>query len=81
MLGFVLVGDPSLQHRILGSALAQFPVMGPQIQRNVHSLQGSGLAIGTGLVVGGDGRRARGRVVLPSAVPSLTPTLPRGREL
>jgi membrane protein len=51
VLGIVLRGDPGLQHRLLGSALAQFPVIGPQIQANVHSLAGhkAGLALAVGI--------------------------------
>lgn len=31
VLGFVLSGDPGLQHRVLSSALSQFPVVGGQL--------------------------------------------------
>jgi membrane protein len=48
-LGFALSGDVSLQRRVLHSLLAQFPIIGPQLQRNVHSLRGSGLALGIGI--------------------------------
>jgi len=47
ILGFVLHGDPGLQHRVLSSTLAQFPV-GQQLSANITSAKGSGL----GLVVG-----------------------------
>ena len=46
ILGFVLRGHPQLQHRIVGSTLAQLPVIGPELQ--VGNLHGSGL----GLVLG-----------------------------
>jgi membrane protein len=36
---------------VLDSALADFPVIGPQLQSNVHSLQGSAPALAVGLVV------------------------------
>ena len=49
VLGFALHGDPSLQHRVVTSALGQFPVIGDQLQKNVGSLSGSGLALGLGL--------------------------------
>src|SRR5689334_10870590 len=38
ILGFALQGNPSLQHDILNSTFKQFPVIGDQLQRNVHSL-------------------------------------------
>ena len=41
LLGYALEGDTELQHRVLDSALADFPVIGDQLQNNVHSLQGS----------------------------------------
>lgn len=57
-LGFVLEGDPKTQADVLHSTLGQFPIIGDQLQRNVHSLKGSAgaLAIGVvGLVLGGLG--------------------------
>jgi membrane protein len=48
-LGFALSGDVGLQQRVLHSVLAQFPIIGPQLQRNVHSLRGSGVALGIGI--------------------------------
>lgn len=48
ILGMVLQGNTQLQSRIEGSALSNFPVLGTQISRNVHSLSGSGV----GLIVG-----------------------------
>ena len=50
VLGFVLAGNPDLQRQIVDSALAQFPVIGDQIGKNVHSLTGSGVALAIGLV-------------------------------
>src|SRR6266508_4319831 len=41
VLGFVLAGRSKLQARILDSALAQFPVIGDQIGRDVGSIEGS----------------------------------------
>jgi uncharacterized BrkB/YihY/UPF0761 family membrane protein len=38
-LGFTLSGDVGLQRRVLHSVLTQFPIIGPQLQRNVHSLR------------------------------------------
>jgi YihY family inner membrane protein len=48
VLGFVLEGNPSAQASVLHSTLSQFPIIGEQLEHNVHSLTGSpvGLAIG-----------------------------------
>jgi membrane protein len=51
LLGYALEGDPDLQRRVLHSALADFPVIGPQIENNVHSLNGSALALVIGIAV------------------------------
>ncbi len=58
VLGFVLEGSPKTQASVLHSTLAQFPIIGDQLQRNIHSLKGSpgALAIGVaGLLFGGLG--------------------------
>jgi membrane protein len=48
-LGYALSGDPGLQRRVLHSVLTQFPIIGPQLQRNIHSLRGSGVALAVGI--------------------------------
>jgi YihY family inner membrane protein len=48
VLGYVLDGHPHLEHRILGSALGQLPVIGSELQQN--GLKGSGLALAIGIV-------------------------------
>ena len=45
VLGFLLAGDPTLQERLLTSALSQFPVIGTQLGDNVRSLRGSTVAL------------------------------------
>ncbi|MFF4579926.1 YihY/virulence factor BrkB family protein [Streptomyces sp. NPDC001389] len=55
VLGFVLHGHPGAQRAVVDSALADFPIIGDQLRQNIHSVQGSGLAlvIGTlGLLYG-----------------------------
>jgi inner membrane protein YhjD len=47
VLGFVLQGDATLQHRIVNSGLAQFPVIGQKIVAG--RLHGSGAVLGVGL--------------------------------
>jgi membrane protein len=49
-LGFILHGNPHLQHRILNSALAQFPVIGDQLKANTGKLPGSGAAVVIGVI-------------------------------
>ena len=50
VLGFVLQGNQSAQEDVLHSTLSQFPIIGNQLQQNVHSLKGSGLALAIGLI-------------------------------
>jgi len=45
VLGFVVQHNPDLQHRLLHSALADFPIIGDQISKNVHSLRATGLGL------------------------------------
>lgn len=49
--GMVLRDRPDLQASLLDSALAQFPVVGTEIRRNVGSIDGSGLALVIGLAL------------------------------
>ena len=51
ILGMVLRGNTGLQDSIVQSALAKFPVVGTQISNNIHSLTGSGLALGVGIAL------------------------------
>jgi YihY family inner membrane protein len=58
VLGFVLEGDQKTQGEVLHSTLSQFPIIGNQLESNVHSLKGSvgALTIGVaGLLLGGLG--------------------------
>jgi YihY family inner membrane protein len=50
VLGFVLQGNPSAQESVLHSTLSQFPIIGTQLQSNIHSLKGSIVALAIGLV-------------------------------
>jgi membrane protein len=50
VLGFVLEGSPSTQESVVHSTLSQFPVIGDQLQSNVHSLKGSVPALVIGLL-------------------------------
>lgn len=57
VLGFVLSGDPGLQHQVLHSALRQFPVVGDQLGKPTQLGGGTlGLIVGVlGLLYGGLG--------------------------
>jgi YihY family inner membrane protein len=50
VLGFVLEGNPSAQESVLHSTLSQFPIIGSQLQQNVHSLTGTGVGLAIGLI-------------------------------
>jgi len=50
ILGFVLPGDPALQAKLVNSTLSEFPIIGSQLRENVHSLQGSGVALAIGIL-------------------------------
>jgi membrane protein len=50
VLGFVLQGNPSAQESVLHSTLSQFPIIGSELQQNVHSLKGSGLGLAIGVI-------------------------------
>ncbi|GAA1243177.1 hypothetical protein GCM10009665_37470 [Kitasatospora nipponensis] len=49
VLGFVLHGHPGAQQAVVDSALADFPIIGDQLRQNVHTIQGSGLALVVGI--------------------------------
>ena len=40
VLGYTLQSHPAWQQEVLGSALQQFPIVGPQLQQNVSSIHG-----------------------------------------
>jgi membrane protein len=50
VLGYTLEGNPALQQAVLGSALQQFPIIGPQLQQNVGSIHGSSTAVILGIL-------------------------------
>jgi len=49
VLGLLLRGNRTLQQHVVNSALKSFPVIGPQISRNIHSIRGNGVALGIGI--------------------------------
>jgi membrane protein len=50
ILGFVLQHDPHLQAELVGSTLAELPIVGSQLGRNVHALKGSTLGVAVGVI-------------------------------
>ncbi len=50
VLGYLLHDNPSLRHDLLDSALADFPVVGQELRRNVSALDGNGLGLVIGLL-------------------------------
>lgn len=50
VLGFVLSGNERLQQDVLNSALTEFPVIGPQLRDNIHSIGSSGGELSVGLI-------------------------------
>jgi YihY family inner membrane protein len=50
VLGIVLQGHPALQQKALGSALADFPVIGGALRTNVSGLHSSGASLVAGLL-------------------------------
>src|SRR5690349_19833103 len=50
ILGYALQGDPQLQARLVGSAIAELPIVGSQLRDNVHALKGSGAALAVGIL-------------------------------
>jgi YihY family inner membrane protein len=51
VLDIVLKNDPSLRASLLDSALAQYPVIGPQIKNNLGTISGTGLPLIIGAVL------------------------------
>ena len=50
ILGFVLAGNPALRQELINSALADIPVIGPQLSSEVHPLEGNTVALIIGIV-------------------------------
>lgn len=51
ILGFVAQHNADFRHRLVDSALSEFPVIGNQIGRNVTSLRGTGLGLAVSLIL------------------------------
>ncbi|HWC37114.1 MAG TPA: YihY/virulence factor BrkB family protein [Acidimicrobiales bacterium] len=68
VLGLVAGNDPSIQHKVTHSALAEFPIIGNQLGSNIHSLNKSGpfaLIVGlAGLLWGAQGVSQAGQYAM-----------------
>jgi YihY family inner membrane protein len=51
VLNFTLASHPHLQARLINSALAQYPVIGPEIKSNLGHVSGSGIALVFGILL------------------------------
>lgn len=51
VLNFTLASHPHLQEKLLNSALAQYPVIGQEIQSNLGHVSGSGVALVFGILL------------------------------
>jgi membrane protein len=50
VLGMVLAHNPTLQQKVLSSALKNFPVIGTQLRHNIRSLNRTGIGLGLGIL-------------------------------
>src|SRR3954453_17726480 len=50
VVGFLVGSSSDFANDVVHSVLSRFPIIGDQIQENVHSLHGSGLALVIGIV-------------------------------
>jgi membrane protein len=50
ILNIVLHDNAKLREHLLTTALSQYPIIGQQLQNNVHGLTGTGVALGLGLI-------------------------------
>jgi YihY family inner membrane protein len=64
ILGTMLAGHPRWRHDLVNSALANFPIIGSQLQNDAHSLQGNGFAIAVGIIGTLYGARGVGQAAL-----------------
>lgn len=49
-LAYVLDSNPALQQQVIDTAVAQFPVLGPQLRDNIGAIQGSGIGLAIGVL-------------------------------
>ena len=50
VIGYTLANDAELRQRVIDTAIAQFPVLGPQLESSIQTIQGSGIGLAVGIV-------------------------------
>ena len=50
VIGYALANDAELRQSVIDTAIAQFPVLGPQLQGSIETIQGSGVGLVIGIV-------------------------------
>ena len=50
VLGYALAKDPQLQQGVIDTLARQFPVLGPQVEDSISTIQGSGIALVVGIL-------------------------------
>ena len=50
LLGYVLANNQELQRDVIDTLARQFPVLGPQVEKSISTIKGSGVALGIGLL-------------------------------
>ena len=68
LLANALVDNPQLQQEVIDAAMAQFPVLGTQIQDSITSIQGSGVGLVVGILGTLWGGLGMGLVAVPLAL-------------
>jgi len=49
LLGYLLGHHPALEQQVLHSALAEFPILGTQLEQNIHALRANGIGLAIGI--------------------------------
>ena len=50
LLGYALHDNEQLQQGVVDTLARQFPVLGPQVEKSISTIQGSGVALGVGIL-------------------------------
>jgi YihY family inner membrane protein len=50
VLGYALANNPELQQQLIDTVIARFPGLGPQLQRSITTIGGSGVGLGIGVL-------------------------------
>jgi YihY family inner membrane protein len=50
LLGYALANNPELQQGVIDTLARQFPVLGPQVEKSISTIKGSGVALTVGVL-------------------------------